>query len=194
MREQAFKGDIQGRRSIRLKGFDYTKQGTYFVTICTNDRNCIFGDIAEGRMVLNENGNIADYYWREIPKHFSNVALDKYVVMPDHVHGIIVIKPNDAPVVGARQCLAPTTWQHLDHAAESRFQHPDRKSLSSIIGSFKSIVSKSLNETFNIRGESIWQRNFYERIIKSQNELCTVRNYILCNPQNWKSDENYSTQ
>jgi putative transposase len=215
MRERPFRGEIQGRRSIRLKGFNYTKHGTYFVTICTIDRQHVFGEISDGQMILNEDGYTADHYWREIPDHFSNVSLGEFIIMPDHIHGIITITPTDAsdddvgarhclapvclaPVdadaenMGARRCLAPTIspteWQCLASKNISRFQHPAPRSLSSIIGSFESIVSKHINGESGIRGESIWQQNFYEKIVTTQDDLYDAREYIRTNPQNWRQN------
>lgn len=90
------------RRSIRLKGYDYASEGVYFVTLCTNDHRCVFGDVRRGEMAVNACGAIVDTWWREIPNHFPNVEMDEFIVMPNHVHGIIkIVRKNDINNVGA---------------------------------------------------------------------------------------------
>ncbi|MFH1395175.1 MAG: transposase [Candidatus Omnitrophota bacterium] len=126
-------------------------------------------------MVLNEYGEIACKCWGEIPEHFSHVALYEYSVMPNHVHGIINIRRGTA-------CRAPTM---------ECFGKPVIGSLSTIIRSFKSAVTKQINAIYNTSGTRLWQRNFYEHVIRDENDLTRVREYIINNPINWELDEYY---
>jgi putative transposase len=162
------------RRSIRLKGYDYTSAGAYFITIATYQRECLFGEIVDGEMILNDYGRVADEFWRAIPKHFPNVELGAFVIMPNHIHGIIVITD-----VGATQCVAPTVTITSPCGPKSR-------SIGAIVGSFKSAVSYRLNKQFNIT--NIWQRNYHERIIRDDDEWNKIHLYIEANPANWTED------
>ncbi len=124
-------------------------------------------------------GQIAENCWREIPSHFENVRLDEFVIMPNHIHGIIHL--NGTTIVGAGH-VQPTNEQ----IHTSRYQHLVSKSLSSILGSFKSSVSRICNQ--NQLKESIWQRNFYEHVIRNEFELNSIREYIIHNPLQWELD------
>ncbi|MHC5614763.1 MAG: transposase [Nostoc sp.] len=161
---------IHHRRSIRLKGHDYTQPGAYFITLCTQGRQCLFGNVVKGKMQLNYLGHIAFNCWEAIPDHFPHIELDTFVVMPNHLHGVLV---------GARQCHAPTTEQ---------FGKPVCGSTSTVIRSYKSVVSKSINIIWHTKEQSIWQRNFYEHISRDQKSLDHIRQYILDNPQRWTDD------
>ncbi|WP_017652226.1 transposase [Fortiea contorta] len=173
---------IHHRHSIRIKGYDYTQPGIYFITICTKGRQCLFGDVTKGEMQLNCLGQIAWNCWQTIPDHFPHIELDIFVVMPNHLHGILII--TDKPV-GAQQCCALN--QHLDHNTE-QFGQPVNSSIPTIIRSYKSVVSKRINLIWQTKGQSIWQRNFYEHIGRDQKSLDNIRQYILDNPQRWADD------
>ena len=160
------------RRSIRLKGFDYSSEGEYFVTICVQDRRCTLGEIRDSKMHLSPIGKIALRCWLEIPKHFPNVSLDAYVIMPDHMHGILVI---DAPV-GVR---------HVEPRHNS-YQHIIPQSISSIILQYKSSVTR-LSRRGN-HSDFRWQRNYYEHIIRSEDDLNRIRDYIGNNIIQWQYD------
>ncbi|OGL43068.1 MAG: hypothetical protein A2W05_07545 [Candidatus Schekmanbacteria bacterium RBG_16_38_10] len=163
------------RRSIRLKGYDYSQAGAYFITICAYSRECIFGDVVNGIVKFLPIGKIAYQYWNEIPKHFKNVELDEFMVMPNHIHGIIVINS----YVGV-QNFEPLRKQN-------QFQHTMPSSIGSIIRTYKSAV------THLCKGNSYehfkWQRNYYEHIIRDENDLYQIREYILNNPLKWELDE-----
>ncbi len=168
------------RRSIRLKNYDYSQPAAYFITICTHNRECIFGEIVDGKMVLIAFGEIAKQCWIEIPQHFPQVQLDAFVIMPNHVHGIIII--ND---VGAIHELPLQMNQN-------EFIHHRRKMLiPKIIGRFKMNLAKQINQIRQSPGTSVWQRNYYERIIRNDYELNQIREYILNNPLQWELDEYY---
>jgi REP element-mobilizing transposase RayT len=165
------------RRSIRLPSFDYTTPGAYFVTICTYQRECLLGEIMKGEMRVNEIWRIIWDCWNQIPKHFPNTITDEFVVMPNHIHGIIRII--DTAYGRGTACRAPTT---------ERFGKPVIGSIPTIVRGFKSAVTKRVNEMNPLFGP-VWQRNYYERIIRSDAELDAVRQYIRDNPRKWEEDE-----
>ena len=175
------------RKSIRVPGYDYSQSGAYFVTMVTYRRECMFGDVVDGEMRLNDFGKIAKGYWHEIPNHFPNVKLGTHMVMPNHVHGIIIIIDSH---VGARHA-SPL---HDDKTYPHGFKPG---SLGAIVGSYKSAVTKRINEIDNSPGAVEWQRNYYacpersrrEHIIQNDREWNNIHLYIESNPLNWATDE-----
>ncbi|MBK9924982.1 MAG: transposase [Anaerolineales bacterium] len=162
------------RRSIRLKGFDYAQSGGYFITIVTYHRDLLFGEVVNKEMRLNEFGKIADECWRAIPEHFPNVELGAFVIMPKHVHGIVVIN-NDGRGTIYR---APT---------QEQFQKPVKGSIPTIIRTFKSAVTRLIGREHNATG--IWQKNYYEHIIRNHEDWDRIHQYIKSNPSMWAEDE-----
>ena len=160
------------RRSIRLRGYDYSRSGAYFVSIVTSQRQCLFGVGADGGVNLTELGFISDECWRAIPEHFPFVELGAFVVMPNHVHGIITIRKG-------------TEWRAPE---KPRFGKPIPGSLGIIIRQYKSSVSRKIKQAFD-KG-SIWQRNYYERVIRDDHEFERIRRYIEANPAKWEDDVN----
>ena len=165
-------------KSIRLKGYDYTQPGAYFVTTCSRDRKPVFGTIIDGEIVLNDWGEIVRDLIEKIPDHFSNIEIDQSVIMPNHVHMIIVIWHNNESGNGTA-CRATT---------RERFGKPVQQSIPTIIRSFKSAVSKQINTYRKSSGQSIWQRNYYEHIIRDERELNRIRRYVINNPPKWEYD------
>jgi REP element-mobilizing transposase RayT len=172
--------DKRPRRSIRLKGYDYAQAGAYFVTICTCDRECLFGEIAGSEMRLNEIGQIVAEEWIRAPQIRPYVELDEWVIMPNHMHGIIVIM--EGGMVGATRRVAPTTTD--------RPTGPKSGSLGAIIGQFKSVTTKRVNALRGTPRVPVWQRNYYEHIIRNEDDLARVREYIANNPLQWGIDRN----
>ena len=170
----ALNNNLPYRQSIRMRHYDYRQPGIYFITICTHQREPLFGEIIDERMHLNAAGRIVQSIWNTIPEHYSDVVMDKFVVMPDHFHGIIVI-----PECTGTACRAPTII--------AGFGKPIANSIATIIRSFKSASTKSLNELRNTPGMPLWQRNYWERIIRHDNELQAIRRYIQNNPVNWQT-------
>jgi putative transposase len=164
---------LQGRRSIRLKEYDYSSPGAYFVTICTNNRKCFFGYVRGERVILSAVGRKARTFFKEIPEHFDNIALDEFVVMPNHLHGIIVMQN-----VGV-QNFEPLQGHNV-------FQHVVPKSLGSVIRTYKS----ALTRWCRVNGHQYfeWQRNYYEHIIRDEDDLNKITEYIRNNPLEWHSD------
>jgi len=162
------------RRSIRLPGYDYTQPGAYFITIVTHERACLFGEVMNGEMELNEMGQIARQCWLDIPKHFGNAAVDAFVVMPNHIHGIIVIH---AGATHASPLPLPP-----------RPRGPQRQSIASIVGSFKSATAKRINALRGTPAAPVWQRNYCEHIVRNDDALQRIRQYLADNPQRWALD------
>ncbi|OIO33797.1 MAG: hypothetical protein AUJ70_02495 [Candidatus Omnitrophica bacterium CG1_02_40_15] len=158
---------MERRKHNRLPRYDYAQDGYYFVTICTKDRDEWFGKIENDTMVLNECGRIVSKCWHDIPNHYRDIKLDESVTMPNHIHGIIVI----SNAVRTEQCSVPTK----------------RVSLSQIIKSFKDVSIKQIRSEFsNIH--FLWQRSFYDHVIRGEKELREMREYIINNPKQWELD------
>jgi putative transposase len=219
------KDKFQGKyriKSARNPRWDYSSAGAYFVTICTAGREPYFGKIVNGKMELTEIGKIASCFWNEIPNHFPFVILDEFIIMPDHVHGIIIINDNgdrqtqggintdgdnfdgyynkttacliENAIVETRQCIeirhclvSATNTNKPTHPnpstpAMKRFRNQGNNTLSSIIGSYKSVSTKYARKIFP---EFAWQSRFHDRIIRDEKEFDRIKIYILNNPSNW---------
>ena len=161
------------RRSVRLRKYDYSQTGAYFITIVTQSRECLFGNIVHGDMKLNNIGLIVKDEWVKTAEIRNNIELDRWVVMPDHFHGIIVVSNGRGT---ARR--APTVEQ---------FGKPVVGSVPTIIRSFKSAVTNRVNKMYQTPGGKLWQRNYWEHIIRTNDELIRIREYILQNPINWQT-------
>lgn len=164
------------RRSIRIPEYDYSQEGMYYVTICTWNRECIFGKVENSGMKLSPIGEIIYHEWYNIPNHFKNIELDTFIIMPNHLHGIIIV---GASLVGA-----------LDNpiTQNTRAGTSPAPTLGAIIGSFKSLcVYRCRNKRVDI--SKLWQRNYFEHIIRNEDELNRIREYIIYNPSRWMEDE-----
>ncbi len=181
---------IHRRRSLRLKGYDYAMAGAYFVTICTQDRACLFGNVAAGAMCLNEAGQMVAALWDGIAARFSSVEIDQFVVMPNHLHGILVLPDTDAS--GATTRVAPTGPSIV--GAPLVGVPVTRVRLGDVVGAFKSLATigyiggVKANGWPEFRGR-LWQRNYYEHIIRDEAALNRVRRYIDDNPVRWEFDD-----
>ncbi|GBD27454.1 hypothetical protein HRbin30_02801 [bacterium HR30] len=178
-----------GRRSIRLKGYDYSQDGAYFVTIVTQDRACLFGQVVDGEMRLNELGTIVWATWHDLPRHYPNVDLDAFVVMPNHVHGIIVLTPvgagfKPAPTNAAGFKPAPTNATGFKPAPTAGRVH----GLTEMVRAFKTFSARRINERRGTPGVRVWQRNYYEHIIRNDESLNRIREYIANNLLQWALD------
>jgi len=164
---------LRGRKSVRLKGHDYSEPGSYFVTICTAGRACIFGVIKDGVMNLSDIGRIVDDCWRRIPDHFPSTSTGIFQIMPNHLHGIVEIKEetNGWTGVGTRHARPPNPFGRavsLQGFTGEVFGKPRPGSLSTVIGSFKSAVTKQMHERGLCREKSLWQPRFYDHIVRSE--------------------------
>ena len=163
------------RKSVRLKQYDYSHAGGYFITICTYNKECLFGEVINGEMRITEYGNIVRDEWLKAEKLREYVKLDRYVVMPNHFHGIIIIYNDNE---GTARC-APT----------SRFGKIVPNSLPVIVRSFKSAVTKQINMVRKEYGKPVWQRNYYEHVIRNDEDLQQIREYVDNNPLKWELDK-----
>lgn len=183
-----FNPDIHHRRSIRLREYDYRCAGAYFVTICAFQRECLFGEVMNGEMWLNEYGNIVQTAWRDLPNHYPYAELDEYVIMPNHFHGVIVI--TGADMVGAGLAVAGSVGAGLKPALTTSEQHEKRHGLPEIIRAFKTFSARRINTLRDNPGCPVWQRNYYEHVIRNETDLANIRQYIANNPLKWDLDEN----
>ena len=190
------------RKYIRLAGWDYSSEGVYFITICCLGRQLFFGKIEDNKMVYSEIGLIASKYWVQIPDHFSHVKLDEFVVMPNHIHGILIL---DYSLVGSRHGVALHTPKNdnvgschgmtLPAGQKSnqninQFSKPVRDSVSVIINQYKSSVKRWCNK--NRFDHFQWQSRFYDEILYNENSIGNIKEYIFNNPKNWTEDGLYN--
>ena len=185
---------VRCRKTIRLQGYDYTQPNAYFVTIVAYRRKCVFGEIVDGMMRLNEWGKTIPECWSAIPDHYCAVLVDEFAVMPNHIHGIMIIcekniKPVHPVVVGATQWVAPTKpGSHTENKMRGGKNIIVSNSIGSMLGQFKSAATKRIRPSGDTPGAPIWQRNYWEHIIRDQNELGRIREYFRNNPLPWDSD------
>ena len=191
------------RHSIRLENYDYSQYGAYFITICTYKKKEIFGKIVDGKMILNEYGEIVLKVWNTISEHFENIELDQFVIMPNHVHGIIIINEHvgaihelpgqkaaelstqKAAELSVQKAVGSSTQKSLNNACNRRVERR-KMLLPKVVGFFKMNVSKliHLKSTHN----TVWHRNYYEHVICKEPELNKIREYIFNNPLKWELD------
>jgi len=176
--------------SARHPHWDYRWAGAYFITICTHNRIHYFGEIENGAMQLSQVGVIADIFWYEIPHHAKNVELGAFVVMPNHIHGILILTGDDddnvdvnVNVETGHALSLPITDKTI---AQQRFQNIGKNSVSSIVGSYKSAVTKHANR---LGYEFAWQTRFHDHIIRDKTSFEKISNYIINNPANWQDDQ-----
>ena len=167
------------RKSIRLKDYDYSREGAYFITICTYNRKCVLGNVINGKMTLNQFGNIVLECWNSLTGRYTNIELDKFLVMPNHVHGIIKIIDN----VGTIHELPLQRENCMNQQIERR-----RMLIPKVVGYFKMNAAKQINIARNTSGMPLWQKNYYEHIIRNVDKLNKIKEYIQNNPLKWHLD------
>lgn len=163
---------IHHRHSIRLQGYDYSQEGLYFITICVKNRKCIFGNIINGEMILNDYGKIIEETWLDLPNHNPHIIPNTFCIMPNHIHAIIEITVH----VGAGSKPAQNA-PFPNHG------------LSEIIRQFKTFSSRRINQLSGKQGHPVWQRNYYEHIIRNEISYNNIYRYIMNNPQKWEDDK-----
>lgn len=167
------------RRSIRLAGYDYTRPGFYFVTIVTQHRKPIFGEVVDGEMRLSRFGRVAHSEWQRLSRRFPHLELDEFVVMPNHIHGILIVLEKKRPEAGASD----------DIPSKEQFGKPVKGSLATIIRSYKSAVTARIHCMGDgVSGARVWLRNYYEHIVRGPKDLDRIRHYIRDNPLKWALD------
>ncbi|MCP4680976.1 MAG: transposase [Desulfobacterales bacterium] len=167
------------RKSIRLKGYDYSRAGTYFITICTQNRSCLFGQIENGKMILNEYGKIIKTTWEWLQQQYEYIDPDEFVVMPNHLHGIIVLRSRGGSPYG----------RFANRPYNATGKH---KPLGRLIGAFKTVSTKQINKIRQTPGAKLWQRNYYEHIIRNDKSYHQIAEYIQTNPLKWLDDRYYA--
>ena len=160
------------RRSIRLPHYDYSQSGVYFITVCVQHQRCLFGDVIDGSIVLRDLGKIVAAEWRRTAEIRSNVGVDEFVVMPNHLHGLLVIE---------------AFRRGVSHTPSDRFHSP-AQSLGAIVRGFKASTTRLINEFQGTPGLMLWQRNYYEHVVRNDDELRCIREYIANNPAQWVVD------
>jgi putative transposase len=164
------------RRSIRLREYDYALAGSFFITICTHERECLFGDVEDDEVQLNELGRIARDEWDRSAKVRRELETGGFVVMPNHIHGIVhIMSLSDVGASGARP--------------DGSLPRLPRKSLGAFVAGFKSAVTRRINTGRDAEGAAVWQRNYYEHIIRNEEDLSRIEAYIEDNPRFWNDDE-----
>ena len=213
---------IHHRKSIRLKEYDYANANWYYVTICTQGKEHLFGKVINNKVVLNSFGKIVQEEWLRTKEIRKNVDLDYHVIMPNHIHGIIIIEynANELQIIGGRDTMHRNNFnvgatrrvaqnntpnnnigaitQLIENSrdtmhrvpTERTFGSPIPNSLSTIIGAFKASVTRRINK-ISWSHQSIWQRNYFEHIIRNDEDLYRIRKYIRQNPLKWQLDEYY---
>ncbi len=170
--------ETRRRRSIRLQNYDYALAGAYFITIVTQDRKCLFGGIVDGEVRLNDCGQTVQDEWEKSAQIRKEIELAAFVVMPNHVHGIVVITDGMGRATGRSPLQSG----------------PAKRSLGAFVGGFKAVVSKRINASRSLPGTLVWQRNYFEHVIRNEDSLHRIRQYILDNPMRWEFDrENPAT-
>ncbi len=187
--------------SARLQTWDYRWAGSYFITICTHNRKHYFGNIVNEKMILSNVGVLANVFWNEIKNHSKNIQLGEFMVMPNHIHGILIladcIEKKPLRIVGSTNSNAETT-----HAlsltqteklsiGQNRFQNQGKNSISSIVGGYKSAVTKHANR---LGFEFAWQTRFYDIIIRDEQSFNNISQYIINNPKNWNKDKFHASE
>lgn len=182
--------------SARLQNWNYASEGAYFITICTKDRIHYFGEIENQIMILSNIGVIADLMWYEIKNHAKNIELGEFVVMPNHIHGILILNDNVVnDNVETRYALSlPTQTEQPEPEktiGQMRFQNQGKNTISSIIGSYKSAITKHCNR---LDFDFAWQTRFHDHIIRNAQSFENIQNYIANNPMNWDKDKFYGNE
>ena len=187
---------IHHRRSIRLKGYDYSQAGLYFITLCTQDSLHLFGKITSDEMVLNDAGKMIEKWWNELKNKFANIELDEFVIMPNHFHGIIQII-NTNPV-GADLRVCPDVQQRVypDNAGDHEKGEHTGSPLHTMIQWFKTMSTNEYirnvkNNRWTPFNKKLWQRNYYEHIIRNEKSYLHISEYIRTNPLKWLEDKYY---
>jgi putative transposase len=149
----------KNRKSLRLPHYDYATPGAYFLTICVADRACLLGSVTDGKVVLSRGGRIVEETWRTLPSHYPHIELDEFVVMPNHMHGLLVIREDGS--------------------------HP----LPELVRAFKSFSAREINKAPTGSRRPLWQRGYHEHVVRGEKDLNAIRGYIQNNPLQWEMDE-----
>lgn len=186
------------RHSIRLRHYDYSQAGLYFVTICTYEKQALFGDVIDGEMRLNNAGKIAELEWHKTESMREKIVLHDFVVMPNHVHGIIeIINSNETISVGAH-CVRPHNVNLHDGDENNPSVHYPTAviggrtqcapTLGFVVSGYKAAVTKQINLLRHVAGQKVWQRNYHEHVIRNEASYLKIAEYVQTNPLKWRDD------
>jgi REP element-mobilizing transposase RayT len=190
---KGYNSEKHHRRSIRVKRYDYSQPGAYFVTLVTQNRVCLFCDVEGSQIQPNEIGELIMKCWLRIPNHFSKTNLDDFVLMPNHLHGIIFIYEALGKGEASPGIVTNSIESISGDASPLQPRETQSRSLGAIIQNFKSVSTRQVNRLYFEPGNKIWQRNYYERIIRNERELDAICQYIHDNPLNWALDKENPT-
>nr|WP_202803621.1 transposase [Spirulina subsalsa] len=181
------------RRSIRLPCYDYSQPGAYFITLCTHQKQCWFGQIDDGKMYINQLGKIVQNEWLKSAQMRPNLSLDEWIVMPNHLHGIVWLSELEKKRTNNSSYgnLGKADYADLSPESQKKAFRKKANSLGSFIGGFKASVTKQINQFRENTSIPIWQRNYYESIIQDETALNSIREYIQNNPQRWEEDPDH---
>ena len=200
-----YNSEIHQSHSIRLLKYDYSNSGAYFITICAQNRECLFGKIVAGNMILNEAGKMIQSVWNEMPQFYYGIEIDVFQIMPNHIHGIIIIKNKFKLFVGAGPRACPNINsgpracpigqpQNITGQPQGVAPTGTAMSLCDVVHRFKTLTTKRYvdgvkNNHWPLFNNKLWQRNYYEHIIRNEKSLNYIQEYILNNPYNWEQDK-----
>lgn len=184
--------ELPRRKTIRLNGYDYSQAGLYFITVCTQNRLCLFGGIENGEMILNDAGRMIHHQWEELAHRFDPIRLHEFIVMPNHFHGIIEISVG-VPLVGTRKDNRATTRDCPD---KNDGDFEKKPTVGEMVGAFKSLTTNSYirngkQNDWPRFAKKMWQRNYYEHVIRDEKQYCQIAEYIQTNPMKWLDDQYY---
>lgn len=178
------------RRSPRLRDYDYRQNGAYFITICTHRRRYLFGQVVDDAMRLSAIGELAEAAWTTIPDHFPFMELDAFAVMPNHVHGLVVIT-SDSSSEYERRTRYISSLQPGSSPKEQRANGATAGSLGVIVASYKAAVTRAVNRTIDKPPRPLWQERYYDHVVRNEEELNRISDYIVANPSRWQEDSLY---
>lgn len=189
-----FDPKIHHRRSVRLKEYDYSQAGAYFVTIVAWQREMLFGEIVNGEIMLNRYGQIVLNAWTDLPNHYRHVELGAFMIMPNHVHGIVVLIDDDrgGSFVSGGMNLPDESHAGMGNVPANQtrpYVTAKRHGLPEIVRAFKSFSARRINILRHAEGIPVWQRNYYEHIIRNEPEMDRITRYIEANPTRWANDD-----
>ena len=183
-----FDPKIHRRRSIRLPHYDYSNPGAYFVTMCTQKRECIFGQIVDGNMRPNECGRVVESAWNGLPARFSHVELDAFIIMPNHFHGIIILAGEQSITLDDTRSIEPIGRDESRPYMRRKTSEKQATTLGKIVRAFKATTTRTIRSAHF--DKFAWQRNYYEHVVRNEDDLNSIREYITYNPLRWADDEN----
>jgi putative transposase len=182
-----YDADRHHRRSIRLPGYDYSRAGAYFITVCTHERECVLGEVSGDEVVLTPAGAAVQQVWQSLPQRFPGLTLDAFVVMPNHIHGVLTTRSRARTAHEHQPPMPDATSRCLQPAGAASGAH-NAPTLGQVLRAFKSVSAIQANAALNRSGRPLWQRNYHDEVIRTDAALAHIRQYIAENPRRWAED------